>query len=71
MKTNNLRDTGSLHVGVSGGATKWEKGMKIQIAGEPAVRTISYVMGLGEKTHLCCKGTGPMPLGEVEYSLVD
>jgi hypothetical protein len=61
--TNN--DTGSLKVGAAGANLK--KGDKIRIAGETADRVISYVMGAGEKTHVCTKGFGPFPLGEVEW----
>jgi hypothetical protein len=59
-------DTGSLKVGKAGENLK--VGDKIRISGEDKIRTISYIMGAGEKTHVCTKGFGPFPLGEVEFS---
>ena len=63
--TNN--DTGSLKVGLAGAHLK--VGDSVQIRGEVSPRCISYIMGAGERTHICCKGTGPMPVGEVEVDL--
>lgn len=70
MKTTNAKDPGSLNVGTN--PANVVKGDKIQIVGEAAPRTVSYVMGSPEKNnvHLCMKGTGPVPLGEVEYEKV-
>jgi hypothetical protein len=61
-------DTGSLKVGSSLG--KLAVGQKLQLVGEQKVRTITYVMGEGEKQHVCAKGTGPFPIGDVEVELV-
>lgn len=70
FKTNNDRDTGSLKVGTTAGDHEWAAGQKIKIAGDK-VRTITFVMGQGEKTHLCFKTQGPVPKGVVEYELVE
>ncbi len=62
-------DTGSLKVGNVLG--EWHVGDRIQIEGEAKPRTISYVMGKGEKQHVCTKSFGPFPLGNVEFSRVE
>lgn len=67
--TNN-RDTGSLGVGLVAGTKEWRPGEKIQIEGEANTRTVTWVMGKGEKIHLCAKGTGAFPLGEVRFRIV-
>jgi hypothetical protein len=68
MKTTN-NDTGSLKVGTSAGDHVWEVGQKVKI-GERTV-TITYIMGRGEKTHICFGKQGfRCPEGEVEYSVV-
>jgi hypothetical protein len=64
-------DTGSLKVGLVAGTKKWQVGDKIKIEGENKVRTTTYVMGSGERTHLCFKGQGPLPLGEVVFQIVE
>ena len=64
--TNN--DTGSLKVGEAGASLK--VGTKIQLAGEKTPRVISYTMGEGAKKHVCTKGFGPFPVGEVTYEIV-
>ncbi len=58
-------DTGSLKAGVNGEGFK--VGDEIKINGENKVRKISYIMGKGEKCHFCMKGTGPVPVGDVEW----
>ena len=67
MKTTNAKDAGSLHVGNN--PLNIQKGDVIQISGEQKTRTVTYVMGSVAKSnvHLCMKGSGPVPLGEVEY----
>ena len=67
MKCTNV-DTGSLKVG----SGEYAVGQSIRIAGEDKDRKISYVMGSSAKSNLClcCKGTGPMPVGEVTFELV-
>lgn len=71
LKCSNTKDTGSLNVGNSAGR-EFKVGEKIQILSEGAkIRTITYVMGKGEKQHLCFKGQGPVPLAEsVEYRVL-
>jgi len=64
--TNN--DTGSLKVGAAGAGLK--VGDKIQVAGEKAARTITYLMGTGDRLHVCARGTGPFPTGEVSWEQV-
>lgn len=68
---SNPKDTGSLKVGTSAGDHKWVAGQKIRLANENQLRTLTYVMGSGEKTHIVAKGSGPFPTGErIEYSIV-
>ena len=62
-------DTGSLKVGTSAGDHIWAAGQKIQV--ETKLYTLTYVMGKGEKCHVCAKGCGPFPLGTVSYSIVN
>lgn len=70
MRTTN-NDKGSLKVGLSAGGKVWAIGDKLAIDGEGAkVRTVTFVMGKGEKTHLCFKGQGEVPMGEVEFELI-
>lgn len=72
FKTINLKDSGSLNVGNSAGR-EFKVGEKIQLLSEGSkVRTITYVMGKGEKQHLCFKGQGPVPTGSepLEYRVV-
>jgi hypothetical protein len=64
-------DTGSLKVGLSAGNRQWKIGDKIRIEGEGKVRTVTYVMGSGQRTHLCFKGQGTLPLGEVMFQIVE
>ncbi|MDP1722148.1 MAG: hypothetical protein Q8L37_02970, partial [Candidatus Gottesmanbacteria bacterium] len=64
--TNN--DTGSLKVGEAGASLR--VGSKIQLVGEKSPRIISYTMGEGAKKHVCAKGFGPFPVGEVTYEIV-
>lgn len=85
MRTINAKDTGSLNVGISAGDKVWKVGDKVQFSGEATPRTVTYVMGgvetrnelgqyagrQGEKVHLCFKGQGPVPLGEVDYSVAE
>ena len=72
--TNN--DDGSLKVGTSAGTRDWKVGDQIQIQGEGKIRQVTYIMGKGEKCHLCFgKGTklgnqGKVPQGEVTYEIV-
>lgn len=68
--TINAKDTGSLNVGTTAGTKSWKEGDKLEILGEGKVRTVTFVMGKGEKTHLCFKGQGKVPLGEVSFSVV-
>ena len=79
FKTMN-NDTGSLKVGTSAGDHKWDVGQTLKIIGgvegdpsqgESKTRKVTYVMGKGANTHLCFKGQGPLPLGEVTFELVD
>jgi hypothetical protein len=64
-------DNGSLKVGVSAGNKIWAKGDKIQIEGEgEKIRTVTFVMGSGEKTHLCFAKQGPVAKGQVDYRIV-
>ena len=58
-------DTGSLKANVPASV-----GDLIQIEGERNPRKITYIMGMGEKQHLCCKGTGPFPIGPVEFIVI-
>ena len=67
---NGNRDEGSLKVGLTAGDKKWNEGDKIQILGEAKVRTVTFVMGKGDKTCLCFKGQGKVPTGDVQYTLV-
>lgn len=69
-KTINAKDPGSLNVGSN--PEKIVVGEKIQITGEDKVRTVTYVMGSTAKNnvHLCMKGSGPVPLGEIEYTVL-
>lgn len=60
-------DTGSLHVGDFGSHLK--VGDTVHVAGETNARKITYIMGAGSRTHVCCRGTGPFPCGEVEVDL--
>lgn len=75
MKTNN-NDAGSLFVGQNLEPRYQHMGIPeaqlyIQIAGEEKARKVTYVMGSVKKGwHLCCKGTGPFALGEVEFEVV-
>jgi hypothetical protein len=78
IKGNN--DTGSLKVGTAAGDKAWKVGDKLKIVGgvdgditqgEGKTRAVTYVMGKGEKCHLCFKGQGPLPLGEVVIELVE
>jgi hypothetical protein len=66
-KTYN-QDTGSLNVG----ATDVRVGDRIQIQGEPNARTVTYVMGRAARgnLHAVCRGTGPMPVGEVQFTAI-
>lgn len=64
-KTQN-KDTGSLKIGAVPAAL----GDLIQVNGEKSPRKITYLMGSGDRTHAVCKGTGPMPTGEVEFEIV-
>ena len=66
--TANNNDTGSLKVGKEG--INLKVGDKIRIVGEDKTRTISYIMGKEDRTHICCKGCGPFPIGEVQYEVV-
>jgi hypothetical protein len=66
MKTVQNNDTGSLHVG----NVEISVGSEIQIEGEGKTRKVTYLMGKGEKTHACCKGSGPFPEGLVTFSVV-
>jgi hypothetical protein len=70
MKTQNPKDPGSLNVGSN--PLNVVKGQEIRIKGEDRNRKVTYVMGTPEKgnVHLCMKGTGPVPLGEIEYEVV-
>lgn len=64
-------DNGSLKVGLSAGTKVWGQGDKIQIEGEgEKIRTVTFVMGSGEKTHLCFAKQGPLPKGAVDYRIV-
>jgi hypothetical protein len=64
-------DNGSLKVGLSAGTKVWGKGDKIELSTEPGkVRTVTFVMGQGEKTHLCFAKQGPLPKGQVDYRIV-
>jgi hypothetical protein len=67
LRTHN-RDTGSLNVG----ATEVRVGDSIHIAGEPGARTVTYVMGRPARAnlHAVCRGTGQMPLGDVEFTVL-
>ena len=60
-------DTGSLKVGTSAGDYKWEVGSEFTI-GDKNYK-VSYIMGKGEKCHLCCKGCGIFPVGSVTYTI--
>jgi hypothetical protein len=65
-------DDGSLKVGSALPNHTWAKGQKIQLEGEPQPRTISYVMGKGDKTHLCTAGFGKFPKNQkVSFRLVN
>lgn len=64
-------DEGSLKVGISAGDHVWAIGQTIRILGENKTRKVTYMMGEGEKKHLCFKGQGKVEVGEVEYEIVD
>lgn len=68
----NNNDNGSLNVGNVLPNKVWAKGDKIQIEGEgDKIRTVTFVMGSGEKQHICFKGQGPLPKGsDVRFRLV-
>lgn len=63
-------DDGSLKVGISAGDISFKVGDRIKLLGEAKVRTVTFVMGKGEKTHLCFKAQGKLPMGEVSYEMV-
>ena len=65
MRTLN-NDTGSLLVG----DITINVGDLIQIEGEKNLRKVTYLMGQGAKQHACCKGTGPFPVGAVEFIVI-
>jgi hypothetical protein len=62
------RDTGSLKVA----SLDVRVGDAVEIVGEGAPRTVTYVMGRPERgtLHVVCRGTGPMPLGDVEFEVI-
>ncbi len=68
MAQTNNNDTGSLKVGNLLG--ELAVGDRIQIEGEAKPRTITFLMGKGDKLHVCAKGSGKFPLGLVEISKV-
>ena len=57
--------TGSLKVGTSA-PRAWKVGDVFYVG--PKEYKVSYVMGREAKTHVCCKGYGPLPVGKVVYS---
>ena len=62
------RDSGSLNVGsVDVCVGDW-----VHIVGEEGPRRVTYRMGTAERgnLHVACRGTGKMPLGDVEFTLV-
>ncbi len=61
-------DTGSLKVG----HLKVAVGDRIHIVGESQPRTVTYVMGFSERGTRCavCKGTGDMPVGDIEFAVI-
>lgn len=63
--TVNNNDTGSLLIG----SVEAKVGDTLFIEGEGKGRTITYLMGKGEKQHACCKGSGPFPEGLVTFSI--
>jgi hypothetical protein len=66
MHTSEDSDTGSIKVG----DIEVDKGDWLKIVGENALRRVSCVMGNGDNKCVYCKGTGPMPLGEVTWDIV-
>jgi len=75
MFITNNNDSGSLKVGLSAGSKVWKVGDKIRILGEDKVRTVTFIMPQNkpqsEKLHLCFKGQGRLPEGEVSYEVVE
>jgi len=66
MHTSENFDTGSIKVG----DLEVDEGDWLKIVGENALRRVSCVMGNGDNKCAYCKGTGPMPLGEVTWDVV-
>lgn len=59
-------DTGSLKLGMA-----LPVGSDLQITGEQKTRKVTYVMGTkAEKVSLCFKGSGPLPLGDMEVTII-
>lgn len=59
-------DTGSLK---APGATV-AVGDLVQITGEKTPRKVTYIMGAGDRQHLCFRGTGKVPTGPVEFEIL-
>lgn len=62
-------DTGSLKVGTSAGEHVWAVGDQLKI-GDRQLK-VTYVMGKGDRCHICCKGGGIMPIGVVKYEIIE
>lgn len=70
MKIRNEKGSGSLPVGTSAGSHVWARGQWFRITGESFPRQVTFVMGSGETTQVCTKGSGPFPKGDLEYEIV-
>lgn len=76
LSIDNPKDNGSLKVGTILPNKKWAVGDKLEIEGEGKIRTVTFVMGTAgdgtatEKTHLCFKGQGAVPRGQISFRVV-